>query len=130
MASSAKEGLSRAIGKVADFINSDMDSQPVIRPVLDLDNVERGINAMGGMFAMNPSVGVMANVGTINTMMNRRSQNGANTDVVSAIDKLRKDVNSMERSSYNINGISYDSGSDVAEAIETIVRAAVKERRT
>ena len=130
MASSAREGLSKAIGKVADLINSDMDSQPTIRPILDLSNVERGIDTMGGMFAMNPSVGMMANVGTINTMMNRRSQNGANTDVVSAIDKLRKDVNSMDRASYNINGISYDKGSDVAEAIETIVRAAVMERRT
>lgn len=129
MAASARDGLSNAVSKVADFLNSDMDSQPTIRPVLDLSNVETGINTMNGMFALNP-VGVMTNVGTISTMMNRRRQNGVNDDVVSAIDKLRKDVGSMERNSYNINGISYERGSEVAEAIETIVRAATKERRT
>ena len=129
MAASARDGLSNAISKVTDYLNGDMDSQPTIRPVLDLSNVETGISTMNGMFALNP-VGVMANVGTIHGMMNRRSQNGVNDDVVSAIDKLRKDVGSMERNSYNINGISYERGSEVAEAIETIVRAATKERRT
>ena len=129
MAGSARDGLSDAISKVTDYLNSDMDSQPTIRPVLDLSNVESGVSAMNGMFALNP-VGVMANVGSINNMMNRRRQNGVNDDVVSAIDKLRKDVGSMERPSYNINGISYERGSEVADAIETLVRAATKERRT
>ena len=124
MAASAREGLSNAISKVSDFLNSDMDTQPTIRPVLDLSNVESGVGALNGMFGMNPSVGV------ISTMMNRRSQNGANDDVVSAIDKLRRDMSSMDRTSYNINGITYEQGSDVADAIETLVRAATKERRT
>ena len=124
MAASAREGLSNAISKVSDFLNSDMDTQPTIRPVLDLSNVESGVGALNGMFGMNPSVGV------ISTMMNRRSQNGANDDVVSAIDKLRRDMSSMDRTSYNINGIAYEQGSDVADAIETLVRAATKERRT
>jgi hypothetical protein len=62
-------------------------------------------------------------------MMNSRNQNGANADVVSAINKLRKDVGNMERASYNINGITYDDGSAVSEAIKTLVREVKVGRR-
>jgi hypothetical protein len=75
------------------------------------------------------SVGVMANVGAISAMMNQRSQNGANADVVSAIDKLNKKMDNMGNTSYNINGVTYDDGSNISEAVKTIVRAARIERR-
>jgi hypothetical protein len=81
------------------------------------------------MLDMGNSIGVMANVGTISSMMNRRSQNGGNGDVVSAIDKLRKDVGNLENRSYSIGGITYSAGDEVANAIETLVRAVRVEGR-
>ena len=55
--------------------------------------------------------------------MNRKHQNGGNEDVVTAIDKLRKDIGNINNNSYTINGITYDNGSEVSDAIETLVRA-------
>ena len=130
MADSAKGGLSDAINKVKNFINSDIDTQPTIRPVLDLSDVRSGVGAIDGMFGINPSVGVLANVGSINTMMNRRIQNGTNSDIIMAIDKLRKDLGNVGNTSYNINGVTYDDGSNIAEAVQAIIRAAKVERRT
>ena len=129
MADGAIEGTKSAISKIADVVNSDIDAQPVISPVLDLSDVKSGAAAMNGLFSTNPSVGVLSNVGTISTMMNRRSQNGANDDVISAIDGLRKELGNVGNTSYNINGITYDDGSNITEAIRTIVRAAKVERR-
>lgn len=130
VADSAKNGLSDAIGRVGDFINSDIDTQPTIRPVLDLSDVESGASMLSSMFAAGPSVGVLANVGAINSMMNRRSQNGVNSDVVTAIDKLRKDISSLERNVYTVGNVTYDDGSNVANAVQALAHAALMGRRT
>ena len=62
-------------------------------------------------------------------MVNQRNQNGVNSDIVTAIDKLHKDLQNVGNTSYNINGITYDDGSNISEAIKTLVNAAVVERR-
>lgn len=52
----AIDSMQEAISGVSDIIESDIDSDPVIRPVLDLSNVADGINQMDGMFAADRSV--------------------------------------------------------------------------
>ena len=61
-------------------------------------------------------------------MMNR-NQNGANDDVVSAINDLGKAISNMSGDTYSINGITYDDGSNITNAVQSIVRAARQERR-
>lgn len=129
VAESAKKGLSNAISMVNDILNSDMDSQPTIRPVVDLDDVYSSANAINSMLNLQPSVGVMSNVGSISRMMNQRIQNGGNDEVVSAINKLSKDLENAKGNTYNVNGITYDDGSNVSEAIGSLIRAARVERR-
>jgi hypothetical protein len=128
LGSTATDTISNAIRNLSTAVDTDIDTQPTIRPVLDLSNVESGVGALNTMFN-NQSVGVLANVGTVSSMMNRYNQNGGNTDVVSAIDKLRDDFNSADRTTYNINGVTYDDGSNLRDAIETIIRYANIERR-
>lgn len=128
VARSALDGTKNAISRIADVINSDIDAQPTIRPVLDLSAVSAGSRAINGLLDMSPSVGVMANLGSISSMMNS-GQNGANYDVVSAIEALGRQLGSVQGNSYNINGITYDDGSNVSEAVRTLVRAARVERR-
>lgn len=129
MASSARQGLSDSIGKIRDLIESDVDAQPTIRPVLDLSNVQTGVGAMRSLLDSNSSVDVTSRVGSINSMMNRKIQNGKNGDVISAIDKLRKDLGSSTGNTYTINGITYDDGSNISNAVKELVRAARVERR-
>ena len=124
----AVNGLSRSIIKITDVINSDIDNQPTIRPVLDLSDVEAGANSISGMFGINPSVAVLSNVGAINSSMNNR-QNGINNDVISAINDLGKKLGHTSGDTYQINGITYDDGSNVSDAVKTLVRAARIERR-
>lgn len=129
MAIFAKNGLRDAISRVGDVVNSEMDTEPTIRPVLDLSGVRSGVSAIGSLFNRNSSVGVLASVGGISSMMNRRSQNGANSDVVSEIAKLRKEIGNVGGTTYQINGVTYDDGSNIADAVQAIVRAARVERR-
>ena len=128
MGDNAIGAVSKAIARISDVINSDVDTQPTIRPVMDLDNVRSGMDTMSRMLGATPSVGVLANVNAIRSSMNR-GQNGANDDVVSAINKLRKDVGNLENKSYNFGNITYSSGDEVSNAIDTLVRAFVVEGR-
>ena len=125
----AKSGLTKAISRISDVINGDIDTQPTIRPVLDLSDVESGVGYLSSMLSNGPSVGVKANLDSISYGMNAKVQNGVNGDVVSAIDKLRKDLGNTRGDTYNVNGITYDDGSNITEAVREIVRAAKVERR-
>lgn len=129
MASSAKTGLSDAISTVRNLIEGDWDVQPTIRPVLDLADVRAGAGSIGNLLNIGSSVGVLANVGAISSTMNRNGQNGKNGEVVGAINRLRKDLGNVGNNTYNINGVTYDDGSNVSDAVKVLVRAAKVERR-
>ena len=124
----AKSGLYNAISRISDMIDSDLDTQPTIRPVFDLSEVTSGVGALNSMLN-GSSYAVTANVGAISSNFRGRIQNG-NTEVVSAIDKLRKDLGGVKGDTYVIDGITYDNGSEIQEAVSTLVRAAKIERRT
>ena len=129
MAENARKGLSKAIGTVRDLMENGIDAQPTIRPVVDLSEVEAGAGAIGGMFS-NPSVRAMSNIGAISTMMNSRQNGITNSDVVSAIKDLGSKIGNTSGDTYNMNGITYDDGSNISNAMKDIVRAAKIERRT
>lgn len=129
LANASKSGLKNAFEKVSRIISGEVDVNPTIKPVLDLTNVRSGANAINGMFSLQPSVGVLANIGAVNSMMNQRSQNYGNDDVVAAINKLRKDIGNVGGTTYSIGGITYEDGSAVSKAIETLVREVKVGRR-
>ena len=126
MANSARSGLSDAISKVKDILNSDMDTTPTIRPVLDLSEVRSEAGSISDMLAFSSSVGVLSGIRNIDP---RASQNGYNVEVIQAINKLRKDLGNIGNTSYTINGITYDDGSNITSAVEALVRAAIIEGR-
>ena len=127
MGDNAIGAVSKAIASISDVVNSDVDTQPTIRPVMDLDNVRSGMDTMSRMLGATPSVGVLANVNAISSSM-RGGQNGT-SDVVSAIKDIGKKLGSSGGDTYQINGITYDDGSNIAEAVKTLVRATKVERR-
>ena len=129
MANYANAGLSEAINKIRGSVDGSIDVRPTIRPILDLSDVRTGADAIGDLLGKGRSIGAVTGVSAVSLMMNRRGQNGANENVISAIDKLHKDLAGISKPSYTINGITYDSGSEVSEAIQTLVRAAKIERR-
>jgi tape measure domain-containing protein len=130
LAGRAASGLSGAISKLQDAVSMDFDQiQPVISPVLDLSEVSAGANSINGMFGIQPSVGVLSKVQSINATMSRR-QNGGNSDVVSALKDLGRKFDTKTGDTYHIDGITYDDGSNVANAVQTLVRAARVGRRT
>jgi len=124
----AVDGLNEAVASMSSLIETGIDSQPTIRPVLDLSNVQNGISSMNSMFD-NSSIGVLSNLRTVSSEMNSRNQNGRNSDVVSAINKLGNTLNDSPKNTYNINGITYDGDSTVNQAVQQLINAIEIERR-
>ena len=129
MSNTAISGTSKAISHIADIVNMDIDSQPTIRPVLDLSDVESGAGYLSSLFDKGPSIGVMSNLNAISSGVNAKIQNGENSEVISAINRLGKNLDGTRGNTYNVNGVTYDDGSNISDAVETIIRAAIRERR-
>lgn len=128
MGSAVNSGAKRALAQMSSSLADGIDSTPTIRPVLDLSNVEAGARSINGMLG-----GRTLSVGSINanrlaTAMNAR-QNGSDP-LISAIADLGRSLSTQQPSNvYNLNGITYDDGSNIATAIGMLAHAAVVEGR-
>ena len=82
MGDRALSSMSKAISGISDMVNDNVDTQPTIRPVMDLSDVTSGVNAMNSMFNKNQGITVSsANSKTSainNRMLANNNQNGVN----------------------------------------------------
>lgn len=124
----ATQSISTAISSAAEMVNMGIDSTPTIRPVVDLSDVKDQASLIGSLFG-NPIVSPDSDIRAIKSIMDVNNQNGNIEDIVSAINKLRKDIGNVGNTYNSINGITYDNGSEISEAVGTLVRAARIERR-
>ena len=130
MADGAIDTVKGAIARVASiFDNGEIETQPTIRPILDLSDVRDGARSIGSILGSGSSVGVLSNLGAIGSIM-AHGQNGGNDDIVKALDRINSKLDNAGSTINNINGITYDDSSNLHGAIAQIVRAAKIERRS
>jgi tape measure domain-containing protein len=127
MADKLKASFKNAMSKVNDLLSSDLDSQPTIRPVLDLSDVTAGAKSIGGMF--NSPTLAMANVGAISHMSAQRQNGVGNSDLLSAIKDLGSKMGTVGNT-YSINGINVSEGTEAADVIHSLVRVMKMEGRS
>lgn len=60
VAKSAKEGLRNAVSKIGDFIENGIDSQPTIRPLLDLSDVTEGAGRLSALLSRKQAMKISA----------------------------------------------------------------------
>lgn len=131
MGTKASDSITEALTLVNDITTCGIDTDPeiTIHPVLDMSDINSGIGYIDGLLNTNKTIDLSTSgIAPINTA-DIINQNRFNTDVIKAIDSLRKDLGTTNVNTYNLNGITYDDGSNVADAIQTLVRAANIERR-
>lgn len=128
MGETAFDSIRSALSGMNDIINSDMDTTPTIRPVLDLTNVKATAGKLNGLFT-DPAFTPLANLRAIGNISARNNQNGNSDEVVRAINRLGKSLNNVGNTYNSIEGVTYDNGSEISNAVETLVRAATVGRR-
>lgn len=128
MGETAFDSIRSALSGMNDIIDSDMDTTPTIRPVLDLTNVKATAGKLNGLFT-DPAFTPLANLRAIGNISARNNQNGNSDEVVRAINRLGKSLNNVGNTYNSINSVTYDDGSEISNAVETLVRAATVGRR-
>ena len=126
LGNAATQSISDAAQKLSKMVNMSFDSNPTIRPVVDMADVTKKAQTLNSLFN-DPLTSTSGNIRAIRTIVDNR-QNG-NEEIVSAVNKLRKDLGNVGNTYNSINGITYDNGSEISEAVGTLVRAARIERR-
>ena len=118
-------GLQSAAEDVANAISLSTEFQPTIRPILDLSDITSGgkrINSIFEGFSISTSFRLAA---TSNSMFNaNRSNTISPLDILKNVSGTPKTVNN-----YEINGISYDDGSTIANAVLQLINAVRVEER-
>jgi hypothetical protein len=128
VANDVVDNFSRPLSAVNSLL--DIDANPVITPVLDLSNVQTNARRLNSMLPGSGNIALSTDAANIMTSSMGTVQNGvSNSEVVSAIKDLKDSMPVAGNTSYNINGITYDDGSNIVNAVETLVRAARIERR-
>lgn len=113
---------------VIDSFNSmalDSDYSPTITPVVDLSNVNSAAGSINGLFG-NRSIGLSSNIGAVSASMREIQNTDKNAGLIAAINGLNGTTNNNV---YNVNGITYDDGSNIADAVGQLINAAMIERR-
>lgn len=121
--------VSRSLSAMTNLLTDDMDASPRITPVLDLTNVEKGSKRIGQLLpdeqmtlSTESPNGISRTIGTIQNVND-------NSDILTALKDLKGALANTGNTTYRIDGITYDDGSNVSSAVETLVRAAKIERR-
>lgn len=127
MADKARKGLAKAARTINDMVDAGIDTNPVVRPVLDLSEIQNGAASIGSMLNTAPPLALAGNLGAISNSFTNRTD--PNSEILTALGSLKDSVDSASGNTYNINGVTYDDGSNISSAVETIIHAALVERR-
>lgn len=118
-------GLS-AISKSSNMINDVMDEtlNPTITPILDLSEIQNGVGTIDNMFsrtqALSAGNSFNARITPEQSLMN---------DLTKEFSKLIDKFDNVPSNNTVINGITYDDGSNIVNAVETLVHAVKVEGR-
>lgn len=82
MTKTAVDNTTNAIAQIMAAFDSDVDTQPTIRPVLDLSNIEMGTKKLSSMFSQNQAMTISAR---FSRDANAEIQNGATTPTKSNV---------------------------------------------
>lgn len=118
------DGIRESLSKGMDLLDDNIgDNVIVIKPVLDLTNFKSGVSDMDNIISLRTPNRTINNANSISSII-EQNQNNGNGDLLSAIKGLSNKLDNLSGDTYNINGITYDDGSAVQDAIKTLVRAA------
>ena len=127
LATNVLNNVKNPLKNVSKLLNEEIDVNPKITPVLDLSNVTEGSKRLSDMIG-SKEMQINARSGSIAGSVGKIQNKYDNSDVISALNGLKESLNN-NGPSYTINGITYDDGSNVSAAVQTLVRAARIERR-
>lgn len=117
---------------LADLLSGDIIDNPTITPVMDLSEIQNGTNQLYSMMADADRYSLTGNISLANDASRsiardqRRKQESENEmmgKLIGAINGLSALIGNTGNV-YNVNGLTYDDGSNVSSAVRSLIHAA------
>jgi tape measure domain-containing protein len=131
MGKGAVRAMSDTLSTIADLVDSDIDSEPTIRPVMDLSNIQNGANQLFSMmksvdgYSLSGSLDIANRTGSrINEVRNKAIDNSSMLDKISDAVGNFNSGNSFENT-FNITG---SNPKEIAEEVSNIIQRQVERR--
>lgn len=110
---SAVSSLSDSISNISDLVSDGMNAEPTIRPVLDLSNIQNGIQSVNGLLSTNRTLSLGLSLGSTiqpqtdgDSVKSLRDTTVAGNDkIVDAIGSLRGDISTLADAMRNMKFI-------------------------
>lgn len=137
VAEGAMEAVKDPLSKVAELINEGMVDDPTITPVMDLSEIQNGANRLYSMMDEASKYSFTGNIELANDTSKSVSRDkkrkedsdnqmmGALIDAINGLSALIGTTGNV----YNVNGVTYDDGSNISSAVRSLIRAAKVEGR-
>ena len=125
LAESATKGLSNAVSKIATFIDSGIDTNPTIRPVLDLTEIQNGSAAMADLMSTlsgRPVEGTVSIAAKTASSMNRPT----------FASEQQTEIPNGQRTSENTTNNFYITGTDpraIADEVDRKLQRRVERKK-
>ena len=129
----AKNGLRQALIKINDFMLGDINTEPSIRPVMDLSNIQSGTNQLYRMIDGMDGYSINGSINAANRAANGMNQSMSDKNLqnnTSAIDVLKKAVQDLMSSppkkienTFNIQG---SNPREIADEISRILQTQLE----
>lgn len=119
--------ITDTISSIADMVNSDIDAEPTIKPVLDLSNITDGVNQMDGMLSANRTINLAASSsGSINNRVTAQQEMAMAFESLKAtLSDLASEGGTVNNNTFNITG---DDPKAIADEVSRILNNKVERR--
>lgn len=123
VADGALSGVQKAMSCIGDFINSDIDSQPVITPVLDLTEIQNGSSKINSIMGDGCSIKTSVDAArTVSSNINANSNGSVGNNQTT---NNQTTNNSNVTNHFTING---SNANDIANEVSRILQKQVERR--
>lgn len=123
MANTAINSTTSIISKLANAVNSDIDTNPTIRPVLDLTEVQNGANSINAM--MTKASASTASVGFVGSEAQRQSAALSQLSATVSGYGANNSSNIEQNNTFNISG---NNPKEIANEVSKILQRQVERR--
>ena len=137
VASGIVKSAKKPLDRLADLLSSDIIDDPTITPVLDLSEIQNGAKKLYTMMdeadrlSLNGNIELANSASTSITRDQKRRQEASDrtmNGLINAINGLSSLIGNTGNV-YNVNGVTYDDGSNISSAVRSLVHAVTVEGR-
>lgn len=134
MADFAINGIKSAVDRINEMVNDSIDTNPVIRPIIDLTDVRTGSSALASILN-DPSLmgldGSSALAGRVGSQIDRYMSAQATDPTLTALADLKTSIDTIGAGGQTVNNTFYITGDDpqeIANEVSRILQQQVERR--